>query len=470
MSPLLQHARSVACAARRSLLAVCLFLLPGGSLRAQAGEFSIPPNSILPNYNRVSVGQREALEGGAYVARTDDALANWYNPAGLASSEKTALNASSNVYEITKTTFSGVGERDSGTRFRAVGGFFGIVVGKPIARSDRWRFGFGLTSPVAWAPSSLDGAFTVPVGGATEAFGYSTEVNFNTVIPSLNGAYRLSPTLRVGLGAGYGMTDLSQTQTLTDRLVSTAGVLTAIRGFSTDGSVHHLLVTGGVQWDLAPAVTVGATLTPPGIRLGGSSKIRFTQALFQAAGTTQDLAFRDPEAKFDYRIPFRAVAGATFRYSRGQVELDVRYYGAQDQYELFSSDSTAVLITTDAAGVPSTSAPAFTPVLHQARSIVSYALGANYSISRSLRVHAGVFTDPSPVSGPSRSTFRAVNLTGVSGGVSLGSGRLTGSVGVSTSWGTTTDRAVGPTLGGIEGTTDVGIRTFTGLYAVSFTF
>ena len=36
--------------------------------------------------------------------------------------------------------------------------------------------------------------------------------------------------------------------------------------------------------------------------------------------------------------------------------------------------------------------------------------------------------------------------------------------------GTTTDRAVGPTLGGIQGTTDVSIRTFTGLYAVSFTF
>jgi hypothetical protein len=469
MTPLLEHARSVTGATGTSLLAA-LILLPGGALRAQTVEFSVPPNSILPNYNRVSVGQREALEGGAYVARTDDALANWYNPAGLASSEKTALNASSNVYEVTKTTMSGIGERESGTRFRAVGGFFGIVVGKPIARSDRWRFGFGLTSPVAWAPSSLDGAFTLPAGAATEAFGYSTEVNFNTVIPSLNAAYRLSPTLRVGLGAGYGMTDLSQTQTLTDRLVSTTGVLTGIRAFATDGSVHHLLITGGVQWDIARAVTVGATVAPPGLRIGGSSKIRFTQTLFQAGGTTADLAFRDPEAKFDYKMPARAAAGATFRYSRGQIELDVRYYGAEDEYELLSSDSTAVLITTDAAGVPSITAPAFTPVLHQARSIVSYALGANYSLSRGLRVHAGVFTDPSPVSGPSRSTFRAVNLTGVSGGVSLGSGRLTGSVGVSSSWGTTTDRAVGPTLGGIEGTTDVSIRTFTGLYAVSFTF
>jgi long-subunit fatty acid transport protein len=470
MTPLQEHARSVALAGERCLLAACLILVPVGTLRAQAEEFSVPPNSILPNYNRVSVGQREALEGGAYVARTDDALANWYNPAGLASSEKTALNASSNVYEITKTTLSGIGEKESGTRFRAVGGFFGIVIGKPIARSDRWRFGFGLTSPVAWAPSSLDGAFNLPAGDATEAFSYSSTVNFNTVIPSLNAAYRVSPTLRAGIGVGYGMTDLTQNQALTDRLVSETGVLTGIRAFSTDGTARHLLLTGGVQWDLARAITVGAIVSPPGFRIGGSSQIRFTQLVFQAAGTEDDLAFGDPEAKFDYKMPFRAAAGATFRYSKGQVELDVRYHGAEDQYELLSSDSTAVRITTDAAGVPTVSAPAFTPVLHQARSIVSFAVGANYSLSRSLRFHAGLFTDPSPVSGPSRSTFRAVNLTGASGGLSLGSGRLTGSVGVSASWGTTTDRAIGPSLGGLQAITDVSIRTFTALYAVSFTF
>jgi long-subunit fatty acid transport protein len=469
MTPLPQHARSAAHATRVPLIVASL-LLWSGALRAQGDEFSIPPSSILPNYNRVSVGQREALEGGAYVARTDDALANWYNPAGLAASEKTALNASSNVYEVTRTTLNGIGERESGTRFRAVGGFFGIVVGKPIARSDRWRFGFGFTSPVAWAPSSLDGAFDLPVGDATEAFGYSTEVEFNTVIPGLNAAYRLSPRVRLGVGAGYGMTDLSQTQTIKDRLVSATGVVTGLRAFSTDGSVHHLLLTGGVQWDLARAITVGATVAPPGLRIGGSSKIRFSRTLVQSDGTQDDLSFRDPEAKLDYKMPIRAMAGATFRYSRGQVELDVRYYGAQDQYELLSSDSTAVRITTAPGGTPTITAPAFTPVLHQARSIVSFALGANYSLSRSLRLHVGVFTDPSPVSGPSRSTFRAVNLTGVSGGISLGSGRLTGSVGVSSSWGTTKDRALGPTLGGIQGITDVSIRTFTGLYAVSFTF
>ena len=468
MEPSEQNARSLAGAAR-GLVLISVLLLPP-ALPAQVAQFSIPPNAILPNYHRVSVGQREALEGGAYVARTDDALANWYNPAGLASSEKTSLNASSNAYEWTTTTLSGIGEKTSGSRFSPVGGFFGIVVGEPIAKSQRLRFGFGYTRPVAWSPSSLDGAFTLPAGGGTEAFGYTSTVDFGTSIPSLNGAYRLSRTVRVGVGVGYGITQLSQEQTITDRLVLPTGVTTAIRAFSTDGSVQHLLLTAGAQWDLAPAFTLGALVTSPGLRIGGSSTIRFSQTVFQAAGTENDLAFRDPDAKLDYRTPFRATTGATFRYSRGQVELDVRYYGGEDEYDLLSSDSAAVQITTDAAGTPTITNPAFTPVVHQARSIVSFAVGANYSLSPSVRLHVGAFTDPSPVSGSSQSSFRAVNLTGVSGGVSLGAGRLTGSLGVTSSWGTTTERAIGPSLGGLEATTEVSIRTFTGLYAVSFTF
>jgi hypothetical protein len=45
------------------------------------------------------------------------------------------------------------------------------------------------------------------------------------------------------------------------------------------------------------------------------------------------------------------------------------------------------------------------------------------------RLHGGAFIDPSPVGAPSQSSFRAVDLTGLSGGVSLGSGSLTASLG-----------------------------------------
>ena len=449
------------------LLALCL--LPQ-RLPAQAAEFNIPPNTILPNYNRVALGQRESLEGGAYVARTDDAVANWYNPAGLVSSEKTSLSASSNAYELTITGLGGLGDEISSTRVSPVGGFVGIVVGAPIAKSPRVRFGFGITRPVAWSPSTLRGAFSFPVGTGVEAFTYSSSVNFWTIIPSLNGAYRLSPTVRVGLGIGYGLTNLTQGQAVTDRFVLPDRVATGIRSFSTDGDAHHLLFSVGAQWDVARAVTLGTLIVSPGVSLGGSSSVSFSQTRFDAGSASNDLAFGDPRARLDYRLPFRAVAGAAVKYSHGQVEVDVRYFGAEATYELLTSDSTAVQITTDAAGAPTVTNPAFTPVINTARSVVSVAVGGNYSLSRAVRVHVGFFTDPSPVSAPAQSTFRAVDLTGVAGGVSLGAGRLTGSFGVASSWGTTTERQVGPSIGGVEATTDVAIRTFTGLYSVSFTF
>ena len=172
------------------------------------------------------------------------------------------------------------------------------------------------------------------------------------------------------------------------------GVITALRSYVTDGSVQHLLLTVGGQWDVAPAFTLGALVTAPGLRIGGKSMVTLSETVFDAAGGESDLAFRDPEARFDYKLPLRATAGATFRYSRGQVELDLRYHGAEDAYELLSSDSVATQITTDASGVPVISHPTFTPVLNQARSIVGFALGANFSLSRSVRVHGGAFIDP----------------------------------------------------------------------------
>jgi hypothetical protein len=152
------------------------------------------------------------------------------------------------------------------------------------------------------------------------------------------------------------------------------------------------------------------------------------------------------------------------------VEFDLRYYGGRGDYPLFSSDSAALQITTDTAGVPTVTRPTLAPVLIQTRSIVGAAVGANYSLSRSVAVHAGFFVDPSPLSAPEQSIFRAVDLVGVSGGISFGAGRLTASVGASASWGTTSERQLGPSLGGLQAISDVSVQTLTGLYAFSYTF
>ncbi len=183
-------------------------------LTAQITDFSLPPSGILPNYDRVLIGQREGLEGGAFVARTDDAGAGWYNPAGLALSEKSGLNASSNAYELTTITLEGIGQAKGSTRFSPSGTYFGAVLGAPIIKNPNVRLAFFYAKPVSWTPGTLDGAFTVNSGGNEEQFSYTSTSNFTTIIPGLAAGFRLGKEFRVGASAGLGMTNLHQVQSV----------------------------------------------------------------------------------------------------------------------------------------------------------------------------------------------------------------------------------------------------------------
>ena len=85
--------------ARPSLLALAL-LLAAPRANAQQSSFFLPPSAVLTNYDRVLIGQEEALESGAFVARVADSTAGWYNPAGLALVRRSVIGASATGYEL----------------------------------------------------------------------------------------------------------------------------------------------------------------------------------------------------------------------------------------------------------------------------------------------------------------------------------------------------------------------------------
>jgi long-subunit fatty acid transport protein len=446
-------------------LAMVTFAAP---VAAQTGDFAIPAGSALPNYDRISIGQREGIEANAFVARSNDAGANWYNPAGLAQSERSALNASANAYEFTGMAVVGTENARGGTRFSSIGSFFGGVLGAPIIKSDRWRFGFSYTKPVSWVPSQIEGQLNA-VGGVNETVQFSSLVTLTTSIPAVNVGYRLSDRVRVGAGLGYAVTSLNQRASLSDRLVEATSAPTAFRSIENDGTTGGLLVTGGVQVDVASNVHLGATITSPGLRVSGSSLVIYQFSAFDENGS-RDLSFRDDEADFDYRFPIRATIGAAVDFGKAEVEADLRYHGSRDAYTIFTSDVPATIITTDAAGVPTVTTAEFQPIIEETKAVYNLAVGGHYAFSPSFRVHAGFFTDDSPVDNPETSLFRKLDLTGFSGGVSFGAGRLQASVGLSTSRGTSEERTVGPSLGGFTSTTRIKVTTYNLLYAISFSF
>src|SRR5512141_400468 len=128
---------------RLTLLAVLVVSLPRAA-PAQSVPVPIPKNVILPNYDTVFIGPMEALEAGAYLARTSDAAASFYIPAGLAGSTHTSVSASANGFVWTQLTSRALGQATTTTQLGTTPGHFAFVLGPPFIKTDRLRLGFSL--------------------------------------------------------------------------------------------------------------------------------------------------------------------------------------------------------------------------------------------------------------------------------------------------------------------------------------
>jgi len=448
-------------------------LLVPAALGAQTLTVSIPPNIVLPNYGRIPIGQREALEGGAFVARTDDVAANWYNPAGLVRSRGSAINTSATTYEWTNLSVEGLGATAGRSRVSTIGSLFAAVIGQPIIKNDKVRFGFSMTRPVAWRPSGLDARATASQNGGTQQIDYAADVELSTYVPSIAVGYAPGGgqrgTLRLGVGLGLWWTELSQAQTITGRGIAPADVGLLSRSYSAEGTAIRAVLIGGAQWDVRPNVVVGTRVVAPGPSLRGSTRLTY-EATASTSASRAELSFRDPEADFNYGVPLEVDGGVAVRAGRVELEVDVRYYGPVGSYELYSSDSTGVLIQAPVAGNPTVSQVPFTAPRHSARSVVSVAAGSSYLVRHGLRVHAGFTTDPSPVEGGSDSPFREVDMFVATAGVSLTGTTISGSIGLGFSTGEGARQVPDPAGGGVPLQTQLRVQSLNLLYALTYSF
>jgi hypothetical protein len=447
---------------------LCLALAAPAVFAAQA--VSVPPNLILPNYDRVPVGQREGIEAGAYLARTNDAAANWYNPAGLGKSLKTSLNASATAYEGTSLSLEGLGTSAGRSRISSIGTLLGLVIGNDVLHSDKVRLGFSITSPIVWQPSGLDLAASLQ--GGQELLGYSTNVNLDVMIPNLAVSFTPggveSGRLRLGAGVGVAITSILQSQDISDRVTTPTDATVALRSFSADGETWGIRLSGGVQWDLTRRVTLGAMVVAPTARLLGSSLFKSHSSRW-SADSLSDFIFADENVTMDYKLPLELAGGGSFQFAKGaEIEIDVRYHAAIDPYVLYASALAGRLTVQDSGGAPVVTTPPFDTTINSARAVTNVAVGANYPLSAKFRVHAGFSTDGSPVGDQTQSLFRQVNLSRFTAGVSLAGSRLSGSLGFGYSFGSGTRTSLGSTEGGQQTVTRLSVKTANLLFALSY--
>ena len=392
----------------------------------------LPPSLVLPNYNRVLIGEREALEAGAFTARSNGGVATFYNPAGLALATAAKVTAGLSTQEWNQYS---VGAGTFGTERlsnRSLGGVFGVVTG-PGLGTGKWRFGMLVMRPVSVQPAMelrVDNSSST----VTQETTYVTTSSLSDFAPTLAAAYEFVPGLRFGISAGASAVSLYQNQALFVDGRTTTALRTIDSTLFSDGTVWSAVIAVGAQWDIGTHWQLGAKLVLPSIRVLGSSSMIYRGADMAAA---QGLVktFADPDVTFQYRQPMSISAGLAYTFSRGQVEFDVKHYASTDTYELFSSNSTVETTIATAQGVTTESHP-FPAVQFSGRPVTNVAVGGHFRFSEAFTLHGGAYTDHSPVpAGGAAPVFTRMDLTGFTAGASVHILRIVGSAGVAYSWG-----------------------------------
>ncbi len=460
-------------AARESpaiLVATLLALLYGPPAAAQAAgqgvafETPIPPSLLLPNYNRVLIGEKEALEAAAFTARAEGAVAAYYNPAGLGLAQSSSLTAGLSTQEWTRYSIEGGFVSDARTTNRSIGGMFGVVLGPDALDLEKWRFAFLLMRPVSIQPA-LELRSTGAVTDGSLSATYVTTSSFSDFAPTVAGAYNYSPTLRFGGSVRLSNYSLYQNQTLFVDLVQ-AGTLRTVEGtLFGNGGVWSLVVTGGVQWDPGPHVRVGAHFTLPSLRLFGSSSNIYRGADL-SGGRGVLLEFSDSSVAFRYRQPFSLSAGVAWTFERGAIEFDVKQHAGTGRYNVFTTDQPVTRTVVSGDGVVVDEGP-FPNFSYAGHAVTNVALGGHFRFSNAVTAHAGMYTDRSPVGPEAQFLFTRLNLFGVSAGAAIDFKGFVGSVGLAYITG---ERTKAITLPSFTATPSVRMRSLQILYAVSFGF
>lgn len=226
------------------------------------------------------------------------------------------------------------------------------------------------------------------------------------------------------------------------------------------------MLSGGLQWDAAPRLRIGAAVTAPGIRLGGSSSLIYRGALSEGAASVIG-NFSDGGATFRYKQPFKVSAGAAWLHDRGAIEFDVRYHASPGTYDVYASAEDARAVVSDGDRTVETTLP-FPDQTYAARHVTNIALGGRVRLTEDVTVHGGLFTDRSPVAEGPQPVFYRLGMVGATAGVSLRIRGLSGSVGFSYLKGDSTMTIRG--LAGTVLTPEIRVNSIGLTYALSYTF
>ena len=245
-------------------------------------------------------GAKASAQGGAWVARADDASANWYNPAALAHLSGREVQFGINYLEVGRDTQLSVAP---GVSFDAVSNsetpahfYFSQRI------NDRVAWGVGLNSPFGLVSEWED----LPV------VLFSRRAELRTYVLNPNVAFKLSERWSFAFGVDY--------------------LSAEVREFSHDEFIDFAATPAG-----GPPPTFTADLTGEGDAWGYNFAVQFKMSRFSLAGQYRsgftpriegNVAFggvQGPDARADLSLPGQTMLGAAWTGKWVDVELGGYY-------------------------------------------------------------------------------------------------------------------------------------------------
>jgi long-subunit fatty acid transport protein len=445
-----------------------LLVLWPGIAAAQTVDVSIPPATLIPNDHRVPVGQEEALEGGAYVARANGAPANWYNPAGLALTKTAVINASINGYELSSINLANFDETGRTRRLDVLPGFFGVVLGEPVLKKKGLALGLSVTRQVSWG-ANLSATVDIARATGTEQIIYDSEVGFSTLTPQAALGYTLNDHWRVGAGLGVAITEFGRLVTISDNLLGPTTTDLQLQTSRLNGTVIHLVPFAGVQGDFGEHWKAGLMVRSIGIHITSRGNAQINAQ--RVSGTDAiSASFLDTNSDFGYRPPLQVNAGLAYVAERFAVEADFLFSDSFGDMTLFKFDQP-VRVTAVASGQPRVdSQVTLGDLVYRTRPTFNGAIGGRFSLTKALQLHAGFYTDFSPVDSSNEVAFQQIDIYGATLGASLSGEKVAGTLGVIFTHGRSATFNLAEGLVGGAADTQLSVNSFALLYALSYKF
>ena len=361
--------------------AASLIALPAS---AQVDQVTTPPpNLVVSNYDSVPVGPFGGLEGSAYVARVGDPSAAWFNPAGLARQNTAQISGSAGVYQRTSITPEALPNR--GGSFQQLPNFVGFT----FAPRPRVTVGAALVTTNAWNQET-DSELITSVTGGQQRFAYSADSKFERRVLAFAAGYQGEGAWRYGGGLAFSLMSLRQVQSASDRLADSTGLRSLLVASRTSGSAFQVRAQGGVQYDTA-RWRFGGAMRTPGLTLHKSGVVTL-DGLLDTGGASLGASVFDPDADFEYHLPWEFQGGAAWVSDRIELEVDLQAYTSVDAYSMLATGQP-VLIYGD-AGVnrpPTVISQPFPGLTSASNGLVNVSVGGHIRLieGRDMRLHAG---------------------------------------------------------------------------------